>query len=119
MRLEIRSAVVEEASEEGVVVVVVEALTMIGEEESHKTAGGVHEVVALLVDALSGLDIALWDIKGKKLVVPIWQLLGGKVLENFKVYGWVGGDEPKDTYNAAWMRKQQGFTAIKTNATGM
>lgn len=33
----------------------------------------------VLMSAISGLDIALWDIKGKTLGVPIWELLGGKV----------------------------------------
>jgi hypothetical protein len=36
------------------------------------------------------IDIALWDIKGKILGVPVWQLLGGKVRENCPVYGWIG-----------------------------
>jgi L-alanine-DL-glutamate epimerase-like enolase superfamily enzyme len=39
---------------------------------------------------LYSIDIALWDIKGKVLGVPVWQLLGGKVRENCPVYGWVG-----------------------------
>lgn len=38
------------------------------------------------MSALSGLDIALWDIKGKTLGVPVWQLLGGKVRDRAKVY---------------------------------
>lgn len=68
---------------------------------------------------MSGLDIALWDIKGKKLGVPVWQLLGGKVRDRVKVYGWIGGDSPSDVYNAAMERKSQGFTAVKMNATGL
>ncbi|KAK0203737.1 enolase C-terminal domain-like protein [Desarmillaria ectypa] len=68
--------------------------------------------------ALSGLDIALWDIKGKRLGVPVWQLLGGKVRDRVKVYGWIGGDHPSDVLNAALERKQQGFTAVKMNGTG-
>ncbi|KDQ31976.1 hypothetical protein PLEOSDRAFT_48944 [Pleurotus ostreatus PC15] len=71
----------------------------------------------VLMSALSGLDIALWDIKGKKLGVPVWQLLGGKVRDRVKVYGWIGGDSPSDVYNAAVERKSQGFTAVKMNAT--
>ncbi|KAG6887934.1 hypothetical protein C0992_010181 [Termitomyces sp. T32_za158] len=71
----------------------------------------------VLMSALSGLDIALWDIKGKKLGVPVWQLLGGKVRDRVKVYGWIGGDKPDDTHNAALNRKNQGFTAVKMNAT--
>lgn len=69
--------------------------------------------------ALSGLDIALWDIKGKKLGVPIWQLLGGKVRDRVKVYGWIGGDNPSDVVEGARLRKAQGFAAVKMNATGM
>jgi galactonate dehydratase len=66
---------------------------------------------------LSGLDIALWDIKGKKLGVPVWQLLGGKVRDRARVYGWVGGDKPDDVLEQAAYRKAQGFTAVKMNGT--
>lgn len=69
--------------------------------------------------ALSGLDIALWDIKGKKLGVPVWQLLGGKVRDRVRVYGWIGGDKPSDVIEGAKLRKEQGFTAVKMNATGL
>jgi L-alanine-DL-glutamate epimerase-like enolase superfamily enzyme len=68
---------------------------------------------------LSGLDIALWDIQGKKLGVPVWRLLGGKVRDRIKVYGWIGGDRPADIYDAALRRQSQGFTAVKMNATGL
>ena len=36
--------------------------------------------------AISGIDIALWDIKGKALGVPVWQLLGGKTNDNLRTY---------------------------------
>ena len=68
---------------------------------------------------MSGLDIALWDIKGKKHDTPIWQLLGGKVRDRVKVYGWIGGDKPHDVVRHAKARKDQGFTAVKMNATGI
>jgi galactonate dehydratase len=68
--------------------------------------------------ALSGLNIALWDIKGKRLGVPVWQLLGGKVRDRLKVYGWIGGDKPSDVVAAAHRRKDQGFKAVKMNGTG-
>ncbi|KAG1745171.1 muconate lactonizing enzyme, N-terminal domain protein [Suillus lakei] len=55
----------------------------------------------VLMSALSGLDIALWDIKGKKLGVPVWQLLGGKVRDRVRVYGWIGGDHPSAVREAA------------------
>ncbi|EIM88892.1 enolase C-terminal domain-like protein [Stereum hirsutum FP-91666 SS1] len=71
----------------------------------------------VLMSALSGLDIALWDIKGKKLDVPIYQLLGGKVRDRLRVYGWVGGDKPSDVLEGARRRKEQGFGAVKMNGT--
>ncbi|KAL5637032.1 hypothetical protein ACGC1H_000865 [Rhizoctonia solani] len=71
----------------------------------------------VLMSALAGLDIALWDIKGKRLGVPVWQLLGGKVRDRCKVYGWIGGDKPNDVVNGAKTRKEQGFTAVKMNGT--
>ena len=40
------------------------------------------------------VDIALWDLKARRLGVPIYQLLGGKVRDKLKVYAWIGGDRP-------------------------
>lgn len=50
----------------------------------------------VFMSALSGIDIALWDLKARKLDVPIYQLLGGKVRDQLKVYAWIGGDRPSD-----------------------
>ncbi|KAG9232508.1 mandelate racemase/muconate lactonizing protein-like protein [Amylocarpus encephaloides] len=71
----------------------------------------------VFMSALAGLDIALWDLKARKLGVPIYQLLGGKVRDKLKVYAWVGGDRPGDVAAQAQARKDQGFTAVKMNGT--
>lgn len=71
----------------------------------------------VLMSALSGLDQALWDVKGKRLGVPVWQLLGGKVRDRIAVYAWIGGDRPGDVAAAARARADQGFKAVKMNAT--
>ncbi|HET8611481.1 MAG TPA: galactonate dehydratase [Sphingomonas sp.] len=70
------------------------------------------------MSAISGIDQALWDIKGRRLGVPIWQLLGGRVRDRIDVYAWIGGDRPHDVAAAAAERKAQGFRAIKMNGTG-
>ncbi|KAL5337366.1 enolase C-terminal domain-like protein [Aspergillus crustosus] len=72
----------------------------------------------VLMSALSGIDIALWDLKARKLGVPIYHLLGGKVRDKIRVYAWVGGDTPTDVQAQAQARKQQGFKAVKMNGTG-
>ena len=69
------------------------------------------------MSALSGLDQALWDLKGRVLGVPIWQLLGGRVRDAVPVYAWIGGDRPDDVADAARARLAQGFRAVKMNAT--
>ena len=69
------------------------------------------------MSALAGLDIALWDLKARKLNVPIYQLLGGKLRSKLKVYAWIGGDRPSDVEAQALARKDQGFKAVKMNAT--
>ncbi|KAL9137927.1 MAG: hypothetical protein Q9175_000882 [Cornicularia normoerica] len=71
----------------------------------------------VLMSALSGIDIALWDLKARRLHLPLYQLLGGKVRHKVKVYAWIGGDRPRDVEKAAKERMAQGFTAIKMNAT--
>ena len=71
----------------------------------------------VLMSALSGLDQALWDIKGKSLGVPVWQLLGGQVRSKVQAYAWIGGDEPSEVVEQAEQRRAQGFRAVKMNAT--
>ncbi|KAI8931384.1 hypothetical protein NX059_011717 [Plenodomus lindquistii] len=71
----------------------------------------------VFMSALAGIDIALWDLKARKLDLPIYQLLGGKVRGQLKVYAWIGGDRPNDVKEQALARKSQGFTAVKMNAT--
>src|SRR5690606_34389900 len=72
----------------------------------------------VLMSAISGLDQALWDIKGRALGVPVWQLLGGKVRDQIRVYSWIGGDNPDAVTREAAARKEQGFDTVKMNATG-
>ena len=70
----------------------------------------------VLMSAISGVDQALWDLKGKRLGVPVWQMLGGQVRERVDVYAWIGGDRPTDVAEAAAERRAQGFRAVKMNA---
>jgi len=69
------------------------------------------------MSALSGIDIALWDLKARRLKIPLYELFGGKVRNKIKVYSWIGGDRPRDVEAAAKERFAQGFRAIKMNAT--
>ncbi|MBW8880915.1 MAG: galactonate dehydratase [Asticcacaulis sp.] len=71
----------------------------------------------VLMSALSGFDQALWDLKARRLGVPVWQLLGGRVRDRVQVYSWIGGDRPSDVVAAARARLDQGFKAVKMNAT--
>ena len=79
--------------------------------------GGFYRGGGVLMSAISGIDQALWDIKGKKLNVPVYELLGGKCRNKVKVYGWVGGDRPKDVVKGVLERKQAGYQAVKMNGT--
>lgn len=71
----------------------------------------------VLMSAIAGIDQALWDIKGKTFEVPVYQLLGGACRDRMRVYSWVGGDRPSDVGAAAKERMDEGFTAVKMNAT--
>ena len=62
----------------------------------------------ILTSALSGIDQALWDIKGKALGVPVYELLGGPTREKIRVYAHAG------TIAQMKERRAQGFTAFKT-----
>ncbi len=71
----------------------------------------------ILMSAIAGIDQALWDIKGKYYDAPVYELLGGKVRNKMRVYTWIGGDRPSDVGEAAKQSADNGFTAIKMNAT--
>lgn len=66
---------------------------------------------------ISGIEMALWDIKGKALNLPVYELLGGAVRDKIKVYSWIGGDRPSDVVAMAQERWDKGFRAVKMNAT--
>jgi len=51
--------------------------------------------------AVSGIDMALWDIKGKALGVPVYQLLGGLARERVRLYGHAAGMNAKEIASAA------------------
>lgn len=78
---------------------------------------------------MSALDIALWDIKGKALGVPVYQLLGGKCREEIRTYasqvqfGWGPVKQylnaPEEYARAVRDAMDQGFTAVKVDPVGV
>lgn len=91
----------------------------------------VRHVGGIAWKAMSGIDSALWDIRGKALGAPVWQLLGGKMRDRLRLYWTHCGSmrtrghaqdlsvEPIETMDdlRAFCAeiKARGFTAIKTN----
>jgi galactonate dehydratase len=71
----------------------------------------------VLMSAISGIDQALWDIKGKYFNAPVYQLIGGKAKDKMRVYSWIAGDRPADAADQAKTSVANGFTALKMNAT--
>src|SRR5688572_19698162 len=68
----------------------------------------------VLTSVLSGIEQALWDIKGKLLGVPVYELLGGPTRDKVRVYAHVGNDPAR-----LKARKAEGFTAFKTTPKNM
>ena len=79
--------------------------------------GGFYRGGPVLMSALAGLEQALWDLKGKALGLPAWEMLGGRVRDKIRAYAWIGGDRPHEIAEAAKARADQGFSAVKMNAT--
>jgi mannonate dehydratase len=67
----------------------------------------------VLNNALSGLDEALWDIKGKRAGMPVYQLLGGKCREAVPVYVHASGKDPHEVTERAQAHMEQGFRYVR------
>jgi len=64
--------------------------------------------------ALSAVDIALWDIKGKHFEAPIWELMGGRCRDRIRLHLLMGGgDTPEEVAKRAKAAAEEGFTAVK------
>ncbi|UUZ81607.1 galactonate dehydratase [Paenibacillus sp. P26] len=79
--------------------------------------GGFYRGGPVLTSAISGIEQALWDIKGKKLGVPVYELLGGPVRDKMRVYAWIGGDKPSEVAKEAREKIAAGYSAVKMNGT--
>lgn len=68
----------------------------------------------VLTSALSGIEQAMWDILGKSLGVPVYQLLGGACRDRIRMYAHCHGATPEEAAAAAKARVEEGFNALKT-----
>jgi galactonate dehydratase len=72
---------------------------------NHFTGGAIN-------GAVSAIDIALWDIKGKFFNAPVWELLGGKMRDKARLYGHVKGRTRAKLVEEAVRLKREGYTAL-------
>lgn len=81
--------------------------------------GGFYRGGPLMLSAISGIEQAMWDIKGKFYNCPVWEMLGGKVRDKIRMYTHikrtaVAGDFSVDEMlNITDERLQAGYTALK------
>ena len=72
-----------------------------------------HFMGSVIQGALSAIDIALWDIKGKKLNLPIYELIAGKTRDKVRCYIHISGNSTEDLVLDAKEKVNEGFTAIR------
>jgi galactonate dehydratase len=84
----------------------------------HLFRSGFYRGGPVLTSALSGIDQALWDILGRHLGAPVYQLLGGAVRDRIRLYGWVNVTTTGDYIEAAArLAAEHRFTAFKCTVT--
>lgn len=66
-----------------------------------------------LLSAISGIDIALWDLKGKRLGVPIYDLLGGRTRDRVRLYTHIYAPTDEELRERALAAVEQGYTALR------
>ena len=72
-------------------------------------------VACLVTRVISGIDMALWDIKGKALGRPVYDLLGGKLRDSIQLYTHFRPTNPDDSAAHAKQLVAEGYTAMKTD----
>jgi mannonate dehydratase len=72
----------------------------------------------VLNNAISGVDMALWDIKGKQAAMPVYQLLGGKCREAAAVYAHANGRTPEEVVDSVRKFMEQGYRYIRVQMGG-
>ena len=75
----------------------------------------------IVMSGIAVIEMACWDIKGKALGVPVWQLLGGKVTDKVKAYanGWYTTERTPEAYHkAAQGVMERGYKALKIDPFG-
>lgn len=68
------------------------------------------------IQSIAGVDLALWDLVGKYLKVPVYRLLGGKYRDRIPTYLWLRGDSASSYAESARRAIAEGYTAVKMNA---
>ena len=71
----------------------------------------------VLVGALSGIEMAMWDVFGKVVNMPVWKLLGGSVRNRIRVYTGIGGTTPQECAESATKAVERGFRTVKMGAS--
>ncbi len=69
---------------------------------------------AVLTSAISAVDLALWDVLGKLLDVPVYRLLGGAARDRVRLYAHVRGRDPAQVAEATAAAREAGFTAVRS-----
>ncbi|MBT4136301.1 MAG: starvation-sensing protein RspA [Candidatus Latescibacteria bacterium] len=72
----------------------------------------------VLNNAISGVDQALWDIKGKRAGMPVYQLLGGKCREAADTYAHAGGKDKHEVVDSVRKYQEQGYRHIRIQMGG-
>ena len=72
----------------------------------------------VLSNAVSGVDQALWDIKGKRAGMPVYQLLGGKCREAAACYSHAGGSTPTEAVDSVRQLMEEGYRYIRVQLGG-
>ena len=73
-----------------------------------------HFMGAVISAAMSAIDMALWDILGKSVDLPVYQLLGGKVRDKVKVFANVTGNTPHEMALSARKQVDAGYLSLRT-----